>query len=78
MLFSVFIPPGYPVQIYIHVGAILQDLVARFKRSYRMIDSRPITSGTADRLGHRSSRNEGGSCCAFSTYRRGDLAKSRQ
>jgi len=78
MLFSVFIPPGYPVQIYIHVRDILQGPIVRFKQSCRMTDRRSIAPGTASRLGYRGSRNEGSSCCTFSACHRVNVAKNRQ
>lgn len=78
MLFSVFIPPGYPVQMYIFVCAIsLQDITACFQQCW-ITGCRSVADGTAGWLGHRISRNEGSSRCAVEAYHRVNLGKGRQ
>ena len=78
ILASMFIPPGYPVQIYIVVCRISQGPATSFNKSSWDIARLPIVIRATDWLGHRICRNEGRCFCTLSTCRRGNVAKCRQ
>lgn len=65
LLFSVFIPPMFPVQIYLVVCANSRGLTTWFALSDFRTDCRTIIARLADWLGYRVCWNEGSSGCAF-------------